>query len=80
MRLDVSFWLSCNKDWLDHQPAEGWEKYTEWRTEVERVMTREDLEYMLRITDKKEAREHYDALLKQKLGKSEASMQNRMEL
>lgn len=62
-RLEVSFWFSKNlsgrKDCHDM-----FEKYREWRTDVERTMTEEDIEYMFKAIGKPSAKEHYKALLR----------------
>ena len=62
-RMDVSFFFSKRKvNLMGH--AEEFEKYRVWRRVVERVMTAEDLEYMIANIGKQEAVEHYAALLK----------------
>ena len=62
-RLEVSFWFSENlsgrKDCPDMFAA-----YREWREDVERAMTEEDILYMFKTMDKPAAKEHYKSLLK----------------
>ena len=61
-RLEVSFLFSQNHKSWDKRP-DMFCIYRDWREEVERGMTEEDLEYMLQATDKPAAIEHYKALL-----------------
>ena len=64
-RLEVSFLFSVNhKEWTPDTVC----KYREWREEVERLMTEEDLAYMLQAIDKPSAIEHYKALLSDRRG------------
>lgn len=64
-RLEVSFLFSVNhKAWGPDMLC----KYRDWREDVERDMTEEDLEYMLQATDKPAAIEHYRALLSDRRG------------
>ncbi len=62
-RLEISFWftenLSGRKDCPDMLAA-----YREWREDVERAMTEEDIIYMFKTMDKPAAKEHYKSLLK----------------
>ena len=60
-RLDVSFWFSHNKDTMG---PDMFCLYRNWRTDVERQMTEEDLEFMIANMDKEAAVEHYTSLLK----------------
>lgn len=61
-RLEVSFLFSLNHNsWDGHPDLFG--NYLEWRKAVERDMTGEDLEYMVRNIDNPAAIEHYKALL-----------------
>ena len=62
-RLEVSFLFSQNHKKWDKRP-DMFSTYREWRDEVERSMTEEDLEYMMLATDKPAAIEHYATLLK----------------
>ena len=64
-RLEISFWFTVNhRKWTGNQAGAAMVAYREWRTEVERTMTDEDLEYMISTTDKEAAREHFVSLLK----------------
>ena len=67
-RLEVSFLFSVDHDsWKKEQP--DWlPRYRKWREDLERVMTQEDLEYMVRVIDKPAARRHYAALLSDRKG------------
>lgn len=66
-RMDVSFFFTKKKaNLMGH--AEEFEKYRGWRRAIERVMTAEDLEYMIANIGKPEAVEHYAALLKDRNG------------
>ena len=58
-RLETSFWFSLNK-----KTPEMFEQYRRCRTDIESLMTEEDLEYMVEIMDKPTAKEHYAGLLK----------------
>ena len=66
-RLEVSFLFSQNHKSWDNRP-DMFCTYRDWREEVEMGMTEEDLEYMLRATDKPAAIEHYKALLSDRRG------------
>ena len=66
-RLEVSFLFSQNHKKWDKSP-DMFCKYRDWRKEVERDMTEEDLEYMMQATDKPAAIEHYKALLSDRRG------------
>ena len=68
-RLEVSFLFSMNHKKWDKRP-DMFCTYRDWRDEVERGMTEEDLEYMLQATDKPAAIEHYKALLSDRRGNS----------
>ena len=64
-RLEISFWFTVNhRKWTGNQGGAAMVAYREWRTEVERTMTDEDLEYMISTTDKEAAKEHFVSLLK----------------
>lgn len=66
-RLESSFLFSENhKSWGDKPDL--FCKYREWRDAVERNMTAEDLEYMVRVIEKPAAREHYLVLLSDRKG------------
>lgn len=62
-RLEVSFWFSENLSGRKDCP-DMFEKYREWREDVERAMTEEDIIYMFKTMDKPAAKEHYKSLLK----------------
>ena len=62
-RLEVSFWFSENLSGRKDCP-DMFEKYREWRTNVGRAMTEEDIIYMFKVIDKPAAKKHYAALLK----------------
>ena len=66
-RLEVSFLFSVNHKKWDKRP-DMFCTYRDWRDEVERGMTEEDLEYMIQATDKPAAIEHYKALLSNRKG------------
>ena len=61
-RLEVSFWFSENQSRRDCPDMLA--AYREWREDVERSMTEEDILYMFQNMDKPTAKEHYAALLK----------------
>ena len=62
-RLEVSFWFSENLGGRKDRP-DMLVKYREWREDVERTMTEEDILYMFKTMDKPAAKEHYASLLK----------------
>ena len=62
-RLEVSFWFSENLGGRKDCP-DMFATYREWREDVERTMTEEDMLYMFNTMDKPAAKEHYAALLK----------------
>ncbi len=62
-RLEVSFWFSENLSGRKDCP-DMFATYREWREDVERTMTEEDILYMFKTMDKPAAKEHYAALLK----------------
>ena len=62
-RLEVSFWFSENQSVREDCP-DMLAAYREWREDVERSMTEEDILYMFQNMDKPTAKEHYAALLK----------------
>ena len=62
-RLEVSFWFSENLGGRKDRP-DMLVKYREWREDVERTMTEEDILYMFKTMDKPSAKEHYASLLK----------------
>lgn len=66
-RLEVSFLFSVNHKSWDDQPG-LFCNYRKWRDAVESCMSKDDLEYMLRVIDKPAAREHYAALLNDRRG------------
>lgn len=66
-RLEVSFLFSQNHKKWDKSP-DVFCKYRDWREEVERGMTEEDLDYMLQAINKPAAIEHYRALLSDRRG------------
>ncbi len=63
-RLEVSFWFSQNNN--ETMTPDIFEQYRRWRTDVESLMTEEDLEYMIEAVDKPTAKEHYAGLLKER--------------
>ena len=65
-RLEVSFWFSKNKPTknVDSDYEARFQAYRDWRADVERVMSEEDIIYMFKVMDKPAAKEHYAALLK----------------
>ena len=66
-RMELSFLFSMNnKSWGDR--PELFCKYREWREVVEATLTQEDLEYLVRVIDKPDARAHYKALLSDRRG------------
>ena len=66
-RLEISFLFSMNnKSWGDCPDL--FCKYREWREAIEATLTQEDLDYLVRVIDKPEAREHYKALLSDRKG------------
>ena len=66
-RLEVSFLFTQEHDSWDGRP-ELFCQYRDWRTALERTLTREDLEYLVRAIGKPAAREHYAALLSDRKG------------
>ena len=60
-RLEVCFLFSVNHKKWDKRP-DMFCSYRDWRDNVERGMTEEDLDYMMQATDKPDAIEHYKAL------------------
>lgn len=71
-RLEVSFWFSENLSGRDDCP-DMFEKYREWRDDVERAMTEEDITYMFKVIDKPAAKKHYAVLLKGRRAHSHAN-------
>ena len=66
-RLEISFVFSANRKKWDKRP-DMLCAYRDWRAEVERGMTENDLEYMLQATGNPAATEHYKALLSDRRG------------
>lgn len=66
-RLEISFFFTARRSYLEEQP-EMFCKYREWRNALEATLTQVDLEYLVRVIEKPDAREHYKALLSDRRG------------
>lgn len=66
-RLEISFFFTARRSYLEEQP-DMFCKYREWRKALEATLTQVDLEYLVRVIEKPDAREHYKALLSDRRG------------
>ncbi len=79
MRLEVSFWFSqTHNNWPDDKAGEILSTYREWRNGIETAMTDKDIEYMVAVSDKAAAKEHYTALLKDRKAARRTSCGNKL--
>ncbi len=63
-RLEIAFWFSQNVNVRNERP-DLYAKYREWREDMERAMTEEDMIYLIRALDEYPIpREHYKSLLR----------------
>ena len=78
-RLEVSFWFSqTHNNWPDDKAGEILSTYREWRNGIETAMTDKDIDYMVAVSDKSAAKEHYAALLKNRKAALRKSAGNKL--